>query len=890
MPRNWATLVRHFREYWRGFVAASVIGLGLPISLIYWKPRASWVEGFLNPSNTGILILVFVSALVLLIIYPRHLIGEFSRRYWNTASLERHPLHPVELIAVGSFWSFITMGALTIALLVRNQDQLIALPAFIDLLFLLGVIWIAVPLLWRSQADLSQTESSRSLLESGGNSDLPISDDDQDELGRVPFVDGLYQQIINLSTQDPFVFSLDGTWGEGKTSVLNLLRKRLTRHQKVILVDFNPWFLATETALVHSFYAAIDQAVQRRYLTFNLSRLLNRYSTVLTSGLRSVGFGLELPIRDDPKRLQRQIENWLNSTGCRLIVIIDDLDRLQAKEVLSVLKLTSLSARLRNSIFVLSFDHTVVRGLLGSPKNDPHYLEKAIQKHIPMPQVERRDIDRFLLFSDLEGHRSKIDRLFDELGVDDERRKKFDRQFVVFYQTTLSRCFTTIRRAKRYVNGLRSTLPPVLSEVNLYDFCLLEAIRVFYPEVYGDIRSNAWFYLPHWAHKWFIVSPVGLVLDENDKLSYIRTHVDEVANRTSEPGTVKAILEEIFYVNVAKAFGNLGPDSVSVQDRAEKRLTHPDCFPKYFLGRLPYGELSDKVAQELIRKWNGASLEDAEIVVRDDLSKYRREGFYSHLLEKLRVFVRVTPIRSDHVRPVVRGIYMMVPDLSRKAEGLDRSEYNLSGSFLLRLIEENSEDNEVHSLVEEVVQKVPAIHFAVVFVILSSRSAGNDLYRIAEHTDMEKIRQCAGNRLCAYFIDEGRDIFADLAKDDFGIVLYQWGSYWGSANENNRRRVWDYVSTLIEVRHEYLGYLLARFVHFREIIGDDHTVETNFEYQELSKIVDPAVIAELVRRYGSRAAQAPEEQDAIDLFRKVHSEKSERGRPPDKEVGSTDDA
>ena len=54
-------------------------------------------------------------------------------------------------------------------------------------------------------------------------SDEPISSDKDDILGRVDFVDGLYRQIEALPFPDSFVIGLYAGWGEGKTSVLNLL-------------------------------------------------------------------------------------------------------------------------------------------------------------------------------------------------------------------------------------------------------------------------------------------------------------------------------------------------------------------------------------------------------------------------------------------------------------------------------------------------------------------------------------------------------------------------------------------------------------------------------------------------------------------------------------------
>jgi hypothetical protein len=86
-------------------------------------------------------------------------------------------------------------------------------------------------------------------------------DDAQDLLGRTTFVDKLYEQIVRLPSPHSFVFGLHAGWGEGKTSVLNLLQRRLKSDPTVIPVVFNPWYLATEAALIQSFYNIFGSCV-----------------------------------------------------------------------------------------------------------------------------------------------------------------------------------------------------------------------------------------------------------------------------------------------------------------------------------------------------------------------------------------------------------------------------------------------------------------------------------------------------------------------------------------------------------------------------------------------------------------------------------------------------
>ena len=72
--------------------------------------------------------------------------------------------------------------------------------------------------------------------------DEPIKFTDQDLLGREDFIENLYQDIIKLPFDDSFVFGLNGKWGEGKTSVVNLLRDKIEKNDDFLVVNFNPWY------------------------------------------------------------------------------------------------------------------------------------------------------------------------------------------------------------------------------------------------------------------------------------------------------------------------------------------------------------------------------------------------------------------------------------------------------------------------------------------------------------------------------------------------------------------------------------------------------------------------------------------------------------------------
>ncbi len=691
--------------------------------------------------------------------------------------------------------------------------------------------------------------------------DNPIQDQAQDLLGRKPFVEGLYKQIEKLPSPDSFVFGLHGSWGEGKTSVLNLLRNRLAQNPLIIPVVFNPWYMATERAIIQNFYDTIEQVLQKRYLVGTLHRHLNRYRDLLSSGIRSVGFGLELPIHDEPERLRQELEDWITRTDCRLVIIVDDIDRLQPAEILAVFKLAGLSARLKNSVFILSFDEVAIRERLKEVSNvDPAFLEKIVQKPIPLPPAEQRDIDRFLLFSDPIGpqaHRSAIDSLLDDLNVDDERRRAFDAEIVYFYQRYLVTIFRTLRHVKRYLNSLRTTLSAIIDEVNLYDFFLLEVLQVFFPEVYQDIWRHRWFYI---AEGILQPGPLTPLIDRQEKDRLICEHLDTLLKNTRNQEVVRILLAEIF-LEVAQAFKNrkVMYSGRSAYGRQEKRLTEPGCFPKYFLLRVPAKEIPDSAVESLIRRWNGLPVEEVGKKIKEDFEYYQQAEMLSEFFRKLALFKQ--NISPEHVPTLIRVLYKDASNFLRYTER--RLSLSVGADTLMwALLLESKIQEKARSLLEEIICEAESIPFIVGAALDCQRGSADSFL---PNNDRPVIRRLAAARLYKYFVEEKRDILIEL-PDDWGSVLYQWGTDWMTQESENRDVVQSYMLGIIDRKPEYLGRLFLKFDREGNSLN-----EANFHWDEFIRIYDPNVFAERLTRYGDRAFSKPEEREAAQRFLQIYN-------------------
>lgn len=229
--------------------------------------------------------------------------------------------------------------------------------------------------------------------------DEPIDFESEDVLDRKQFVEDLYNRIILYPFQDSFVFALYGSWGEGKTSTINLLKNKLWRNEDFIVFEFDPWYYSSSSGLYKGFYDSLYTTLNTYFYLPYIKKIFKKYQNVLSSGLKLSGINIDIGVTDESiEDVRRLIEKQIQMTGKRIIVLIDDIDRVQNKnDILHVFQLIKLSAKFKNTMFLLSLDQKIISSCLYQElSEDPSYLEKIIQAPTYLPAIEQTKIDKFL--------------------------------------------------------------------------------------------------------------------------------------------------------------------------------------------------------------------------------------------------------------------------------------------------------------------------------------------------------------------------------------------------------------------------------------------------------------------------------------------------------------
>lgn len=113
--------------------------------------------------------------------------------------------------------------------------------------------------------------------------DAPITQPPEDRFSRATFAERIARTIIAQRDSASIVVGIYGPWGDGKTSVLNLIEHVLDRDERTVPVRFNPWRLGSETEMFVGFFETLAESIDAKMTTGaqRIGHLLKEYGALL---------------------------------------------------------------------------------------------------------------------------------------------------------------------------------------------------------------------------------------------------------------------------------------------------------------------------------------------------------------------------------------------------------------------------------------------------------------------------------------------------------------------------------------------------------------------------------------------------------------------------------
>ena len=323
--------------------------------------------------------------------------------------------------------------------------------------------------------------------------DNPIQRPEDDLLGRASLARKFATQLRLIDASQGLVVGVLGPWGSGKTSFVHLVRSYL-QSIEIEVVEFNPWMFSGAEQLLKSFFTELSAQLRLRAGLADVARAVAEYGEFFTDlgWVPVVGPWIErarmitkLVSKASKRRRQgiahhrKRVETALFNRKERIVVLLDDLDRLTNSEIRDMFKLVRLTANFPNMVYIVAFDRTRVEQALedqGLPGRD--YLEKILQIAIDLPAVAETVMNE------------RIFRSIEDVVYRIENHRRFDEHlWPDVYFEVIRPLIKNIRDVRRYALAAHSTLGDIGNQVAVVDVLGLEAIRVFLPDVFRGLHG-----------------------------------------------------------------------------------------------------------------------------------------------------------------------------------------------------------------------------------------------------------------------------------------------------------------------------------------------------------------------------------------------------------------
>ncbi len=436
-----------------------------------------------------------------------------------------------------------------------------------------------------SESDLSQAGTSIP------TTDDPIASWAEDLLDRAPIVNSVSFSLLISRTP---VLALQGPFGSGKTSILNLLARHLS--DKALVVYFSSWLPGSADTLSSYLLEDISKVCRKSYVVPGIQRSARKLALALAERVHLLNlfpdFLSASTQRDEIQRLTDAVARLPR----RVVVLLDEVDRMdkpQLDTLLKVLRGLSLSSNLS---FVCAFDREKVeRTVTGNFNSSSNiYFEKFFPISVGIPPIDEDSLKTI----GVRRLSSALDRRGWFEGEAD--REGYEKEIGQIWSDLLSPFCATIREIGLLANDV-SAPAQLKGEINLIDLTLIELLRRFEPAVheivwrYREIISQGERSLERYRFrsdqqeavlKKKLGDEVDLALKDNPRAEAVK----EIFGRLFPKFEAIAQLRLRFPLRRQKA------------DENANRISDPGVMRTYFHQKLGEDEFSSREMRKFIRE------------------------------------------------------------------------------------------------------------------------------------------------------------------------------------------------------------------------------------------------------------------------------------------------
>lgn len=665
------------------------------------------------------------------------------------------------------------------------------------------------------------------------SSDSPVNNPEEDQFSRWPFAKRVADVIAKRNDPSSIVIGLYGAWGEGKTSVLNFIDKSFEENENIVCLRFNPWRYGNEEQLLEGFFLDIADAIDTKIISKQdeIKEAAQKALPAITSllGNKEAGVGIATFLKGPTLTdLKHRIENALQQAKKRVVILVDDIDRLEKDEIHAIFRLVKLTADFKYTAYLLAFDESVVASALqerysaDSKNAGRSFLEKIIQVPLHLPYIDTQTIKSFCFQSIDEALK------ISNIELNDQQVQEYIRDFTYAFESQLK----TPRKAKLYGNILLFSLPVLKGEVNPIDLMLIEGIRVFYPKLYNAIKKH---------HSLFAgVFSESMYRNNDDEKNKIKEIIDDSLDAfdTETQKGVISLLESMF-PKLQAVYGNMhfGNNWTESWYKAQ-RICSSAYFKRYFAYAVPHDDISDQVIQNIIEQAISSTQESVSKILEELITDNNAEKVINKLRIKakglaeqpsINLATAISTCRKEFPNP--QTMYSFANPFSQTA-------------MLINDLLRNVKDKTMRvTHAKNIIEKSISLNFSMeIFRWLDKEDEEKPEKDAFSNTEIDAIAEPLINKISIEV--ENKENIITKYPDNCRMIFYTWKKY-------KNKDVELYLETLFKKVEKSVYMFLESYTPTAWGMESGISHKSNFErdqYNSIVKIIEPSIVINAIEK------------------------------------------
>lgn len=215
-----------------------------------------------------------------------------------------------------------------------------------------------------------------------------------DDLGRNKFAYQIADEISQLRPYRAFAIGINGPWGSGKTSLIDLIINKIEKddyQNNIKIIEFFPWLSKDHESLISNFLLHLEKSFpNNKSLAANIKAYSKALARIEKRFFDTEFTALNEESTTDIRTRYDSIVTEISNQKKLIVIKIDDLDRLTKDEIIDTLRLIRIIANFPKTVYLVGYDKeyidSAIREKLTNAKPE-QYIHKVFNVEFKIPET-----------------------------------------------------------------------------------------------------------------------------------------------------------------------------------------------------------------------------------------------------------------------------------------------------------------------------------------------------------------------------------------------------------------------------------------------------------------------------------------------------------------------